>query len=80
MLFIRPTIMRNNLMNLATSTERYNRLRKDQLVKYEDGVNLMWEEDQPLLNPIDSSGREIPPAPAPIEVDAPVQDNQLWFH
>lgn len=80
MLFIRPTIMRNNLMNLATSTERYNKLRKDQLVKYEGGVNLMWEEDQPLLNPIDSAGREIPPAPPPVEVDAPVEDNQLWFH
>jgi general secretion pathway protein D len=80
MLFIRPTIMRNTFMNLAASSKRYNELRNGQLERYERGVNLMWEEDQPVLAPIDASGREIPPAPPPVEVSSPADDNPLWFH
>ena len=80
MLFIRPTIMRNTEMNLAASSKRYNNLRSGQLEKYKDGVSLMWEENQPLLAPIDRQGRELPPAPPPVEAVKAQPVNDLWFH
>jgi general secretion pathway protein D len=80
MLFIRPTIMRNTQMNLAASSKRYNDLRSGQLDRYKDGVNLMWEENQPVLAPIDAAGREVPPPPAPLEEVKAEPVNDLWFH
>lgn len=80
MLFIRPTIMRNASMNIMASSERYNELRKGQLERYRKGVNLIWEADQPLLKPIDSSGKEIPPLPEPVEAKVDTQNDSLWFH
>ena len=80
MLFIRPTIMRNTQMNLAASSKRYNDLRSGQLDRYKDGVNLIWEENQPVLAPIDTQGRELPAAPAPLEKVKAQPVNDLWFH
>jgi general secretion pathway protein D len=80
MLFIRPTIMRNTQMNLAASSKRYNDLRSGQLDRYKDGVNLMWEENQPVLAPIDAAGREVAPAPPPLEEVKSKPVNNLWFH
>jgi general secretion pathway protein D len=80
MLFIRPTIMRNTQMNLAASSKRYNNLRSGQLDRYKDGVNLMWEENQPVLAPIDAAGREVAPAPPPLEEVKSKPVNNLWFH
>jgi general secretion pathway protein D len=79
MLFIRPTIMRNTQMNLAASSKRYNDLRSGQLDRYKDGVNLMWEENQPVLAPIDAAGREVAPPP-PLEEVKSKPVNNLWFH
>ena len=79
MLFIRPTIMRNTEMNLAASSKRYNNLRGGQLEKYKDGVNWIPEADQPVLAPIDASGRELPQV-IPRDVAEPQVVNELWFH
>ncbi|MGD8266007.1 MAG: type II secretion system protein GspD, partial [Chromatiales bacterium] len=82
MLFIRPTIMRNTAMNLAASSKRYNELRAGQLEKYQDGVNWIPEADQPVLNPIDASGRELPQVTPRTDAGLaePQVVNDLWFH
>jgi general secretion pathway protein D len=82
MLFIRPTIMRNAAMNIAASSKRYNELRTGQLEKYQDGVNWIPEADQPVLNPIDASGRELPQNTPRDDAGLakPKVVNDLWFH
>ena len=71
--------MRNTEMNLAASSKRYNNLRTGQLEKYKDGVNWIPEADQPVLAPIDASGRELPQV-IPQDVAEPQVVNELWFH
>ena len=80
MLFIRPTIMRNTSMNLAASSKRYNELRTGQLDKYKDGVNWIPEANQPVLAPIDASGRELPQTIPQDDIPKPHLVNDLWFH
>ena len=84
MLFIQPTILRNNTQNLHATGKRYRDMREAQLDKYVKGVPLMGEVDQPLLKPRDSRGRVIEDAKMiPPEKPKPVYAEQafeFWTH
>ena len=84
MLFIQPTILRNNTQNLHATGKRYRDMREAQLDKYVKGVPLMGEVDQPLLKPRDSRGRVIEDAKMiPPEKPRPVYAEQafeFWTH
>ncbi len=83
MLFIQPTILRNNHQNLHATGKRYREMREAQLDKYQKGVPLIGEADQPLLKPRDSRGqviedtKMIPPQKQPVYVE---QDFEFWSH
>jgi general secretion pathway protein D len=82
MLFIQPTILRTNTQNLHATGKRYRAMREAQLDKYEKGVPLIGEANQPLLKPRDNRGhvikdtRMIPPE-KPVYVE---QDFEFWTH
>ncbi len=82
MLFIQPTILRNNHQNLGATGKRYRNMREAQLDKYQNGVPLIGEVDQPLLQPRDSRGHVIEdtkmiPPPEPLYVE---QEFEFWAH
>lgn len=82
MLFIQPTILRNNYQNLNATGKRYREMREAQLDKYQRGVPLIGEAEQPLLQPRDNNGqvieesRGIPP-PKPVYAE---QEFEFWTH
>lgn len=68
MIFIRPTILRSSVSNLAKTEKKYNEIRDAQLKRFERGVPLLPESSQPVLKPLDAQGAPIdgpPVLPAP---------------
>jgi len=59
MIFIRPAILRSGAANLAATEGKYNDLRDKQIGRYEEGVNLLPEHEQPVLKALDAQGREV---------------------
>ncbi|MBG7601027.1 MAG: type II secretion system secretin GspD [Gammaproteobacteria bacterium] len=83
MLFIQPTILRNNTQNLHATGKRYREMREAQLDKYQKGVPLIGEANQPLLKPRDNMGRVIedPKTIPPLEpVYIEEQEFEFWTH
>ncbi len=87
MLFIQPTILRNNTQNLHATGKRYRKMREAQLDKYQKGVPLIGEVDQPLLKPRDNRGhviedtKRIPPSePVYVEQEYVEQEFEFWTH
>jgi general secretion pathway protein D len=82
MLFIQPTILRNSYQNLNATGKRYREMREAQLDKYQRGVRLIGEVEQPLLQPRDNNGqviedsRRIPPS-KPVYAE---QEFEVWTH
>jgi len=83
LVFIRPTIIRDSASANQLSARKYETLRKLQLERQEDGINLMptetapvipvWEDrPTPVLRPQDMQPTEPVPAPPPAPVPAPV--------
>jgi general secretion pathway protein D len=67
MIFIKPTILRTPVTNLASTEEKYNEIREQQLKRRERGVPLLPEAAQPVLKPLDAAGRPIEePAVEPV--------------
>ncbi|MEN8213287.1 MAG: type II secretion system secretin GspD [Pseudomonadota bacterium] len=82
MLFIQPTILRNNRQNLHATGKRYRAMREAQLDKYQKGVPLIGEAEQPLMKPRDDSGHVIEdskmiPTEYPVYVE---QEFEVWSH
>ncbi len=83
MLFIQPTILRNNSQNLHVTGKRYREMREAQLDVYEKGVPLIGEVNQPLLKPRDSRGHVIEDTkmlPPPESVYIEEQEFEFWAH
>ncbi len=83
MLFIQPTILRNNSQNLHVTGKRYREMREAQLDVYEKGVPLIGEANQPLLKPRDSRGHVIEDTkmlPPPESVYIEEQEFEFWAH
>jgi general secretion pathway protein D len=83
MLFIQPTILRNNRQNLHVTGKRYRKMREAQLDTYQKGVPLIGEADQPLLKPRDSRGHVIEDTkmiPPPESVYIEAQEFEVWTH
>ncbi|MEA3302501.1 MAG: type II secretion system secretin GspD [Pseudomonadota bacterium] len=83
MLFIQPTILRNNHQNLHVTGKRYRQMREAQLDKFEKGVPLIGEAEQPLLKPRDSRGHVIEDTkmiPPPESVYIEEQEFEVWTH
>ncbi len=83
MLFIQPTILRNNRQNLHVTGKRYRQMREAQLDKFEKGVPLIGEAEQPLLKPRDSRGHVIEDTkmiPPPESVYIEEQEFEVWTH
>ncbi len=85
MLFIQPTILRNNSQNLHATGKRYRQMREAQLDVYQKGVPLIGEANQPLLKPRDSRGHVIEdtkmlPPPEPVSVYVEEQEFEFWAH
>jgi len=83
MLFIQPTILRNNRQNLHATGKRYREIREAQLDKYQKGVPLIGEANQPLLKPRDNMGRVIEdtkmiPPQEPVYIEE--QEFEFWTH
>jgi general secretion pathway protein D len=84
MLFIQPTILRNNTQNLQATGKRYRDMREAQLDKYQKGVPLIAEATQPLLKPRDNRGhviedtKMIPPAEQPVYIEQ--MEFEFWTH
>lgn len=53
MIFIRPTIVSDDENAAAISNERYNFIRELQLIKDQEGVDLLPEESQPVLEQLE---------------------------
>lgn len=69
MIFIKPTILRTPVTNLASTEDKYNEIREQQLKRHERGVPLLPEAQQPVLKPLDAAGKPIEgPAVAPLAV------------
>ncbi len=49
MIFLRPRILRNKRLNQELANEHYSRIRKEQKEKWIDGIQLMPNEEPPLL-------------------------------
>jgi len=82
MIFIRPSILRSGTANLAATEGKYNDLRDKQIDRYEKGVKLLPEHEQPVLKALDAQGREIdgpPVLPAP-PAQAGVENEVLNIH
>jgi len=82
MLFIQPTILRNNRQNLQATGKRYRDMREAQLDKYQQGVPLIGEVNQPLLQPRDNRGQviedtKIIPPPEPVYIEP---EFEVWTH
>ncbi len=54
MIFMRPSIMRDNAAAMYHTNDKYNYLRAQQIQAGEDGFGLLKEETTPLLPPIDN--------------------------
>ncbi len=83
MLFIQPTILRNNTQNLQVTGKRYREMRESQLDKYQKGVPLIGEATQPLLKPRDNRGHVIEDTkifPPPEHVYIEEQEFEIWTH
>lgn len=82
MLFIQPTILRNNRQNLNATGKRYREMREAQLDRYEKGIPLIGEADQPLLQPRDSRGQVIEDSKMipPVEPVYAEQEFEVWTH
>ncbi len=83
MLFIQPTILRNNSQNLHATGKRYREMREAQLDVYQKGVPLIGEANQPLLKPRDSRGHVIEDTrmiPTPESVYIEEQEFEFWAH
>lgn len=65
MVFIRPTILRNAAQAAADTSGKYNYLRALQLQQAQKPVQLMREEDSPVLPPMQPSGTGAPGQAAP---------------
>ena len=83
MLFIQPTILRSNTQNLHATGKRYRKMREAQLEKYQKGVPLIGEANQPLLKPRDNMGRVIEdtkmiPPQEPVYIEK--QEFEVWTH
>lgn len=68
MVFIHPTILRNEHQNLAIVGDKYNYMREKQLAVRERGVKLMSNEVSPLLPEFD----DFLALPPPFEPDAAI--------
>lgn len=75
MIFIRPTILRTSVSNLAKTEKKYNEIRDAQLERYERGVPLLPESDQPVLKPLDAQGTPIE-GPAVLPAQSSTQNQQ----
>ena len=49
MVFLRPTIIREENQMTAISSRKYSQLRAEQIIQQEDGVELMWDGHVPIL-------------------------------
>ena len=49
MVFLRPTIIRDDETMSSVSNEKYTKMREYQLQRHEDGINLMPDESVPVL-------------------------------
>ena len=51
MVFLRPVVIRDDAVNTQIATSKYNYFRAQQLKTKQDGVNLMSDEEVPILPP-----------------------------
>jgi len=49
MIFLRPTIIREENDMTAISSRKYSQLRAEQIIQQEDGIELMWDGHVPIL-------------------------------
>ncbi len=61
MVFIHPTIMKDNKMSMALTSEKYNYIRAQQMLMKEEGLRLMNNDETPILEDIEDFIR-LPPA------------------
>jgi general secretion pathway protein D len=79
MIFIRPTILRTPVSNLAATEDRYNELRSKQIERYERGVSLIPEATQPVLKALDARGQPVEgPAVLPAAAEAETPDPPVF--
>ena len=58
MVFLRPTIIRDDETMFSVSNEKYTKMREYQMQRHEDGINLMPDHTVPVL-PEKSTADEI---------------------
>ncbi|MGQ4276525.1 type II secretion system secretin GspD [Pseudidiomarina sp. E22-M8] len=61
MIFLRPTIVRDNATAQGLSSRKYNYMRAQQLKRNDDGISLMPNTDTPVLSEFEDSELAIPP-------------------
>lgn len=61
MIFLRPTIVRDNETAQGISSRKYNYMRAQQLKRQDDGISLMPNTETPVLSDFEDSELAIPP-------------------